>query len=104
MQWKQPLVLLVARILAYAQFHHVISEVWNASCKSYSNSANKSSEEGARGGWLPADEDDDGGVARSSPNAGASKYDSSSIGSTLVSGKSWNRNRQGLAFVKIIRN
>lgn len=52
----------------------------------HSNSARRSSEEGARGGWLPADDDDDGGVASSSPSAGASKYDSSSIGSTLVSG------------------
>lgn len=57
----------------------------------HSNSARRSSEEGARGGWLPADEDDDGGVARSSPSAGASKYDSSSIGSTLVSGNNWNK-------------
>lgn len=57
----------------------------------YSNSARRSSEEGARGGWLPADDDDDGGVANSSPSAGASKYDSSSIGSTLVSGNNWNK-------------
>lgn len=52
----------------------------------HSNSARRSSEEGARGGWLPADDDDDGGVASSSPSAGASRYDNSSIGSTLVSG------------------
>lgn len=57
----------------------------------HSNKASKSSEDGARPGgrWLPADEDDDGGVARSSPRAGVSRYDSNSIGSTLVSGNNW---------------
>lgn len=58
----------------------------------HSNSASRSSEDGARGGCDPADEEEDGGVARSSPSAGASKYDSSSIGSTLVSGKSCKEN------------
>lgn len=57
----------------------------------HSNNARRSSEDGARGGWLPADDDDDGGVANSSPSAGASKYDSSSIGSTLVSGNNCNK-------------
>lgn len=57
----------------------------------HSNSANKSSEDGARGGCEPADDDDDGGVANSSPSAGASKYDSSSIGSTFVSGSNCNK-------------
>lgn len=52
----------------------------------HSNSAKRSSDDGALGGCDPADEDDEGGVANSSPSAGASKYDRSSIGSTLVSG------------------
>lgn len=59
----------------------------------YSKSASRSSEEGARGGCDPAEEEEEGGVASSSPSAGASRYESSSIGSTLVSGSSWKRQK-----------
>lgn len=64
----------------------------------HSNSASKSSDEGARGGCDPADDDDEGGVASSSPSAGASKYDNSSIGSTLVSGRSWKEIQVNVTF------
>lgn len=57
----------------------------------YSKSARRSSEEGARGGCEPADDDEEGGVASSSPSAGVSKYDSNSMGSTLVSGNNWKK-------------
>lgn len=68
------------------RYIQVLSSLAHSVNDIHSKSARRSSEEGARGGCDPAEDDDDGGVARSSPSAGASKYDSSSIGSTLVSG------------------
>lgn len=86
MQFLLVLIIIDTIPVYNSLFYNIVLMVWKRCCKVYSNSANRSSEEGARGGWLPADDEEEGGVASSSPNAGASKYDSNSIGSTLVSG------------------
>lgn len=77
-------------VLGAVRFHYdsFFNSIASISGKIHSKSARRSSEEGTRGGCDPADDEDEGGVARSSPSAGVSKYDSSSIGSTLVSGNS----------------